>query len=214
MTRGLQATRVKDITEAADVGKGTFFNYFPTKEHVLAAFYQRQRGTFDEALKAVEEGRVSARHVLVELTRRLSQGRTAALTRSFLLAIISSKAVRELVLPELDASYQRNKRLLTIAQERGEIRQDVPASELARALRELSFGSAMFWSFRPKDPLERVLLANLDLLFGSSDATARCAPASKPRRRPAGRRQSASEGRTQSILKPGSTIPAGEGAES
>ena len=34
--RGYLETTVEDITEAADVGKGTFFNYFPTKEHVLA----------------------------------------------------------------------------------------------------------------------------------------------------------------------------------
>lgn len=36
--RGFLETTVEDITEAADVGKGTFFNYFPTKEHILAAF--------------------------------------------------------------------------------------------------------------------------------------------------------------------------------
>ncbi|HLJ42079.1 MAG TPA: TetR family transcriptional regulator, partial [Candidatus Acidoferrales bacterium] len=29
--RGFMETTVEDITEAADVGKGTFFNYFPTK---------------------------------------------------------------------------------------------------------------------------------------------------------------------------------------
>lgn len=28
--RGRHATTVKDITDAADVGKGTFFNYFPS----------------------------------------------------------------------------------------------------------------------------------------------------------------------------------------
>lgn len=31
-TRGYDQTTVADITEAADVAKGTFFNYFPTKE--------------------------------------------------------------------------------------------------------------------------------------------------------------------------------------
>ena len=36
--RGFLETTVEDITEAADVGKGTFFNYFRTKEHVLATF--------------------------------------------------------------------------------------------------------------------------------------------------------------------------------
>ena len=38
--RGFMETTVEDVTEAADVGKGTFFNYFPTKEHVLATYGQ------------------------------------------------------------------------------------------------------------------------------------------------------------------------------
>ena len=36
--RGFTATTVEDITAAADVAKGTFFNYFPTKEHLLTEF--------------------------------------------------------------------------------------------------------------------------------------------------------------------------------
>ncbi|HEV8383818.1 MAG TPA: helix-turn-helix domain-containing protein, partial [Candidatus Acidoferrales bacterium] len=40
--RGLGAVTVEDITEAADVGKGTFFNYFPSKEHVFEAFGEMQ----------------------------------------------------------------------------------------------------------------------------------------------------------------------------
>ena len=30
--KGFSETTVEDITEAADLGKGTFFNYFPSKE--------------------------------------------------------------------------------------------------------------------------------------------------------------------------------------
>jgi AcrR family transcriptional regulator len=33
--RGYEHTTVAEITEAADVGKGTFFNYFPTKEEIV-----------------------------------------------------------------------------------------------------------------------------------------------------------------------------------
>ncbi len=40
--RGYLETTVEDITEAADVGKGTFFNYFPTKEHVLATYGEQR----------------------------------------------------------------------------------------------------------------------------------------------------------------------------
>jgi hypothetical protein len=35
--KGFTETTVEDITEAADVGKGTFFNYFPSKDHILLA---------------------------------------------------------------------------------------------------------------------------------------------------------------------------------
>ena len=31
-THGYLETTVEQITEAADIGKGTFFNYFPTKD--------------------------------------------------------------------------------------------------------------------------------------------------------------------------------------
>ena len=40
--RGFAGTTVEDITNAADVGKGTFFNYFPSKDHILLAFAEMQ----------------------------------------------------------------------------------------------------------------------------------------------------------------------------
>src|SRR5271157_4056974 len=46
--RGFQETTVEDITEAADVGKGTFFNYFATKEHVLGVMAEIQLGKRSE----------------------------------------------------------------------------------------------------------------------------------------------------------------------
>jgi len=33
--RGFEETTIEEITEKADVAKGTFFNYFPRKEEVL-----------------------------------------------------------------------------------------------------------------------------------------------------------------------------------
>lgn len=34
--RGIEATRVEDITEAADLGKGAFYNYFESKQALVA----------------------------------------------------------------------------------------------------------------------------------------------------------------------------------
>lgn len=36
-TRGLDQTRVEDVTQAADLGKGAFYNYFDSKEALVAA---------------------------------------------------------------------------------------------------------------------------------------------------------------------------------
>ena len=37
--KGYEATTIRDITAEADIGLGTLFSYFPTKEHLLAEFY-------------------------------------------------------------------------------------------------------------------------------------------------------------------------------
>src|SRR6478609_8249543 len=55
--RGFLETTVADITEAADVGKGTFFNYFPTKEHVLATLAEIQIGRLNQGLAAARTGK-------------------------------------------------------------------------------------------------------------------------------------------------------------
>src|SRR5690242_20544932 len=53
--RGFANTKVEDITEAADVGKGTFFNYFPSKEHVLIHVAEIQRGKYQAAVIALQQ---------------------------------------------------------------------------------------------------------------------------------------------------------------
>src|ERR1700730_7217999 len=48
--KGFTETTVEDITEAADVGKGTFFNYFPSKDHILLAFVEMQLEKLESAV--------------------------------------------------------------------------------------------------------------------------------------------------------------------
>ena len=49
--KGFAETTVEDITEAADVGKGTFFNYFPSKDHILLAFGEMQLSKLESAIE-------------------------------------------------------------------------------------------------------------------------------------------------------------------
>jgi AcrR family transcriptional regulator len=55
--KGFSETTVGDITNAADVGKGTFFNYFPSKDHILLAFGEMQLAKLETA---VAEARASS----------------------------------------------------------------------------------------------------------------------------------------------------------
>ena len=61
--KGFAETTVEDITNAADVGKGTFFNYFPSKEHILIAFSDMQ---LSKLQATVDQMRDAARaHALI-----------------------------------------------------------------------------------------------------------------------------------------------------
>jgi AcrR family transcriptional regulator len=48
--QGFDDTRVEEITQAAGVAKGTFFNYFPSKEDVLLYIGERQMSRLGAAL--------------------------------------------------------------------------------------------------------------------------------------------------------------------
>src|SRR6202142_3797161 len=75
--KGFAETTVEDITNAADVGKGTFFNYFPSKDHILLAFGEMQLGKLQ---LAVEEAR-STSQPMPEFLRSLGERMTQEPTR-------------------------------------------------------------------------------------------------------------------------------------
>lgn len=65
--KGFEATTVDEITERADVGRGTFFNYFPKKESVLAWLSEEKLLVAEQGLAAMLESPSPTREKLVEL---------------------------------------------------------------------------------------------------------------------------------------------------
>ncbi|MGH9816212.1 MAG: TetR/AcrR family transcriptional regulator [Candidatus Acidiferrales bacterium] len=154
--RGFLNTTVEDITEAADVGKGTFFNYFPSKGHVLQALAEIQLGNVAAALEDAREGQDSIQTVLSRLTKALTRepGRSPALVRSLLMAVHSSDPVRELVTARLASGRELLVELMEIGQRRGEIRRDFHVVALARIFQQQIFGMLMIWTLHPPADLQ------------------------------------------------------------
>jgi AcrR family transcriptional regulator len=154
---GYLETTVEDITEAADVGKGTFFNYFPTKEHVLATYGDERVSTVERALQKARAGKGPVLAVLKGLATSLAGQSSASpeLLRSIFAAHLSSAPIRA----ELQKRMQRARHLMTelfaLAQARGEIRHDRSAAGLARMTHIIFMGVTIAWAVNPDSSLQR-----------------------------------------------------------
>ena len=94
--KGFAETTVEDITEAADVGKGTFFNYFPSKDHILLAFGEMQLAKLGDAVEEARHSPAPLLQYLHSLSTRMTEEpmRNPAIVRALLLGYLSSKIGR------------------------------------------------------------------------------------------------------------------------
>jgi AcrR family transcriptional regulator len=53
--KGFKTATMRQIAKAAGMGEATIYNYFPTKEAILYAYYQDHMGTCMEELKAISD---------------------------------------------------------------------------------------------------------------------------------------------------------------
>jgi AcrR family transcriptional regulator len=169
--RGFFATTVEDITEAADVGKGTFFNYFPSKEGVFNVLSEIQLGKVAETLARAEQGEIPIRDVLYELVQRITEepGHSRALTRS-LLSAFCTDAVREITVGTLARGREMLAGIFQAGQHRGEIRRDCKPADLAFIFQQTVMGTLMLWSMQPEGSLKPWLNRSFESLWSAVSA--------------------------------------------
>ncbi len=175
-SKGFAHTKVEDITQRADVGKGTFFNYFPSKEHVLGYLVSKQRGTVERHLVLAREGKMRSEEVLTSLARDLIRvpSKSPHLARSILTAFLGNIEVREYMVREISSGRQLIADILRLGQERGELLNKVAPAELARVFQQALFGTLLLWSLDSESSLERQVSATMRMfLAGSSPSPAR-----------------------------------------
>ena len=135
--KGFEATTVEEITNAADVAKGTFFNYFSSKEEMLVPLAAWRMAPLWERIDIAQNAPASA------------LGRIALLLNSLVEGLFPDHdlAHRTFSLlnrqPELESPPLRLKRVLIDlvreAQQHGELRDDVDPRFLAGLLMAASF---------------------------------------------------------------------------
>ncbi len=164
--RGFLETTVEDITEAADVGKGTFFNYFPTKEHILAEFGGERVAAVQRALEKAKSTNGPVINVIRELASNAAgqSDKSAALLRAIFAAHASCASVREELTKRTHTARRILAEIYLLGQKRGEIRRDISAAEMARLTQIVFMGVTISWSLRPESSLRKTSEEIWDLI--------------------------------------------------
>ncbi len=165
-SRGFRETSIANIMNAADLGIGTFYNYFESKEEILVCLLERLVHNVDRALDQGRAENYSARELLqtgcMVTAEFLDENR-------FVLPLFLSGSERA-ALPEGGERSMRKitpgfkpvfESILRQGQENGEIRKDVPAeliAEMFHSIYQAASFSKLKISFKENVRLKTLLL--------------------------------------------------------
>ena len=179
--RGFEQTRVQDVTDRLRISEATFFNYFPTKQSVLeAAAVDLLDRTTALLHRDVEDDHRPVVERLEELVRSFATHFAGDREFAGLLAL---NAQLWLLRRHRQETYDLLTRLLEEGQRRGEIREDLPASQLAEMFTAVVLVTISNWLLAPdeddnvgtaafdEDPLDERLLRAWRVLSDGAEAS-------------------------------------------
>ena len=161
--RGFDAVTVADITEAADIGKGTFFTHFPSKRDVFRYLGEQVvrvvldadvgDGTAEERLRRMLDAAADWLETHPEPARQMVKARSFNLS--------------------LDLGSENQKRfnaavadILAAGRDSGELRDDVPLGAAALAVQCGYYACVMTWAAHPcGESLRDRFATSLDIIL-------------------------------------------------
>ena len=142
--KGFESTTVDEIAEAADVAKGTFFNYFPRKEAVLDALGEQVVQEMEEVTRGLLARPGTApekiHHFATEITRRHSNNRE--LSRVFVQRMLSN--FQEPIHSTAGRLRELLRSLIEQGQAAGEIR-PLDAARASAVIQGAAIGTLFAW---------------------------------------------------------------------
>lgn len=168
---GYEAVTMEQIAAAADVAKGTLYNHFPVKEALLSHRFHADLsaalpGLFADL--AALPGRIDRLRAFLHASAAYNER-----ARDYLAPYLHYRLSRPVDTlgrdnrSGLDPIYTR---LLADAQAAGEIRQDLPAQQLADYLAFMHLGTLLRWLRTPEASLAAEFDAMLDLFIDGARA--------------------------------------------
>lgn len=157
--RGLAATTVDEIVAVADVAKGTFFNYFHSKEEIFAFFIEIQLSKVAKAVDEAQKGKRTIRGVLRRAFVGLGGevGGSSNLARALVASVLGNDAACETVGTGMAEGRRLLEVILRLGQERGQVRSDRTVQTMSLAFQQALFGAVVLWGIRPQPRLATVL---------------------------------------------------------
>lgn len=172
--QGFETTTIDEITERADVAKGTFFNYFPRKEAVLGYLSEVQLAEADAFAETLIAANKPARVKLIELLQRIA---SVYEEEPELSQYVLRESMKRAYTPS-DAVHHHWHNLFTSlfgqGQEAGEFRRNVDANRAVYVVGSVYMGTVFMWlCCQPGSPgcesatfgLKDELAARLSLVF-------------------------------------------------
>jgi AcrR family transcriptional regulator len=149
--KGFEATTVDDITERADVAKGTFFNYYPRKESVVFDL------CFEHLAEVENHSETLGGRPVDQIVERMRYAaelymQDRDLARSMLLQLFKGATPAPEGFEINQRAQEMITRLVQRAQAAGELRRDVDPERATYILRSVFFFTVLVWACSPKEP--------------------------------------------------------------
>jgi len=143
--QGYEHTTVQQITDQVGVAKSTFFNHFPSKEHVVVLWYRRL--TLDSLAKLEKQRHASALEAITALTDALAVRAVAepklVAVKARIVAASDLLSGEEITLDSQLLAFCREQ--IAEAMERGELTTDLDTEMLAALILTTITGTSHEW---------------------------------------------------------------------